>query len=343
MAQQFIGVYATNEKTPSPGEFPRPMARRKRLWFVWETSEGKYKVQALNAVFQPMAAARLISPREFGERFVPETDCNAVPEGDTRPVSTAAETARPVDAEGASLPDLFLGGEASLSLPARKDFSMPHSSHGTAVLRADDPNLLMAWAKDEIRPKREFADPVRIPFDRLVSEVVETTPEEAGASAGPVTDISGNRLPAATPVSSLNDGQSAAPDDTDAEQVRLLRSQFVQALLLMRRGARTESIALLHDMLNKPHTFFQGGAQLFSEFGLGLRRLGLASLALAAHRRALEFAPRDERILFNIARSYHDLDLLAEARDYLEQALAVAPEFTAAKQFLAFIEGKTAR
>ena len=106
MAQQFIGVYATNEKVPSLGEFPRPMARRKRLWFVWETSEGKYKVQALNAVFQPMAEPRFISPREFGERFVPETECTAAPEGFVRPAQAEAP---PVDAAGDSLPDLFLG------------------------------------------------------------------------------------------------------------------------------------------------------------------------------------------------------------------------------------------
>jgi tetratricopeptide (TPR) repeat protein len=125
------------------------------------------------------------------------------------------------------------------------------------------------------------------------------------------------------------------------EEARLLRSKFVQVLLLLRRGERDESIALLQNMLHNAYPPFDGAAQLFSEFGLGLRRLGLIRLALAAHKRAWEYAPKDERILFNIARSYHDLNLLTDAKEFLEKALAVAPDFASAKQFLAFLDTRT--
>lgn len=215
---------------------------------------------------------------------------------------------------------------------------MPRPARDGGMLKADDPDLLLSWVKAEARPKHNFADPATIPFDRLVSEVAEV-------DAGTGRDEHNNDTQTGVfpPAAETGDSGPVIPlKGSDAEQVRFLRSQFVQALLLMRRGARSESIALLREMLHTPHTFFDGGAQLFSEFGLGLRRLGLTSLALAAHRRALEFAPRDERILFNIARSYHDLDLLPEARDYLEKALAVVPDFAAAKHFLSFIEGKAA-
>ncbi|SBV95979.1 hypothetical protein KL86DPRO_10965 [uncultured delta proteobacterium] len=311
MAQQYIGVYATKEKSHAVGEFPRPLGTRKRMWFVWEMPDGKYKVQALNAAFQPMAEARIITSKEFSGRFTYEADCFIAPDGYTHP------SMQQLDAASVPLQDLFLGekGGGVFSLPAPAD---------PGALLADDPNLLMHWAKAERRPKVNAPDPVKMPFDRLVGEVVSVD----GDGAAPV----GAAMPEKEPE------EGAEREEEEAHQVRQLRSRFVQALLLLRRGARTESIALLEEMLREPYEFFKGGAQLFSEFGLGLRRLGFTPLALAAHKRALEFAPKDERILFNIARSYHDLGLLAEARDFLEQSLAVAPEFTPARQFLTFID-----
>jgi len=324
MAQQYIGVYATHEKAPSLGEFPRPMGTRKRLWFVWEMPEGKHKVQALNAVFQPMAEPRIIPSKEFLARFVYQPDCFYAPEGAVHP------NIQGVDLVGSALPDLFLSdgeGAGNPLLPFSPQ-QAPPGQEGKVL--ADDPNLLVAWAKAEPVTRPRTADPIKMPFDRLVGEVV-AGPEPGGELHGGIAKTVPNDAPA----------QGAAPRaaiDENVEEVRQLRSRFVQALLLLRRGARTESLNLLEEMLAQPHAYFEGGALLFSEFGLGLRRLGFIPLALAAHKRALEFAPNDARVLFNIARTYHDLALLPEARDYLEKALAVAPDFAVARQFLMFLE-----
>lgn len=312
MSQEFLGVYATNEVAPSLGDFPRPLGKRKRLWFVWETAEGCFKVQALNAVHQPMADARVIAVSEFEQRFLPEPSCLAVPEGH----------AKPQGPEGASpaspLPDLFSQG-ADISLQPHSLF-YEKKQEADGRLNADDPDLLRHWAKTGPRIKKRTMDPAKIPFDRLVGEVEQ---EEA-----PKTQ----ELPQTPPV------QFEDPENRQPEEARLLRSKFVQALLLLRRGEREESVALLQDMLDKTYAPFTGAAQLFSEFGLGLRRLGLITLALAAHKRAWEYAPEDERVLFNIARSYHDLDLLDDARHSLKKALAIAPDFASARQFLAFLD-----
>jgi hypothetical protein len=104
MGQEFLGVYATDEMVPSLGDFPRPLGKRKRLWFVWETSEGRYKVQALNAVHQPMADARVIANAEFEQRFAPEPGCAAVPEGYVKPHDPEEEC------PASPLPDLFSQG-----------------------------------------------------------------------------------------------------------------------------------------------------------------------------------------------------------------------------------------
>ena len=308
MSQHYIGVYSTKEKSPAVGDFPRPLGLRKRLWFAWEMPDGKYKVQALNAAHQPMAEARFVTGKEFADRFTYEADNFFAPDGYTHP------NMQGVDASAMPLPDLFLGEKSAAILPAPAD---------PGALLADDPNLLANWAKAERRPKLQGSDPVKMPFDRLIGEV------------GTVPDEGGDQPPATLEEAAAK--ESAGGGD-EANQVRQLRSRFVQALLLLRRGARTESLTLLEEMLQEPYEPFDGGAQLFSEFGLGLRRLGFTPLALAAHRKALKFAPEDERILFNIARSYHDLGLVIEARDYLEQSLAVAPGFTAARQFLTFLD-----
>ncbi len=308
MPQNYIGVYATKEKAPSIGDYPRPLGLRKRLWFVWESAEGKYTVQPLNAAQQPMAEPRVIPGKEFSDRYTYEADCFLAPAGATHP------SLQGVAAEAMALPDLFqssLGGSG-------QDSPLPPPA-APAGVRADDPDLLLAWARSGPTVRADMADPVQIPFDRLVGEVVET-PEP---------------LREGDPSASAD---AAEPAGEETQLARQLRSQFVQALLLIRRGAKSESLALLEEMLTQTYEPFAGGAQLFSEFGLGLRRLGFVQHALAAHRKALEFSPDDARILFNIARTYHDLDLLPEARDYLEQALAVDPDFVTARQFLMFLD-----
>ena len=78
---------------------------------------------------------------------------------------------------------------------------------------------------------------------------------------------------------------------------------------------------------------------MFTEFGFALRRRRLYKLALASHIRALGFSPKDEHVLFNVARSEYELGKVEEARVYLVKALDAAPDFDAAKRFLAFLDG----
>ena len=307
MTQQYIGVYATNEKTPVLEGLPRHLGTRKRLWFAWKMPEDKYSVQPLNAVHQPMSAPRIVSSKEFSDRFTYEANCFLAPEGAVHPEK------QEVDASSFSLPALFLN---DTGIP----LSFPASMESDEVL-ADDPKLLLQWARGERRPKVPSTDSTKISFDRLVEEVdslgydEEASPSVASVDAGAVPKT-----------------------EEETKQVRQLRSRFVQALLFLRRGARAEGTALLEEILKEPHEYFEGGSQLFSEFGLGLRRLGFASLSLAAHKRALAFAPQNERVLFNLARSCHDMGMVIEAMDYLEQALVVAPDFAAAGQFLNFLK-----
>lgn len=321
MPQQYIGVYATKEAAPSIAEYPRPHATRRRLWFAWETPEGQYKVQALNAAMQPMSEAKSIAAKDFSDRYAYEADCLLAPEGYAHPMADRNAAA------AVPLPDLFWQEKKGGS-PA-SDGSAPAPGLKKCGVYANDPSLLLEWVKASPQTLRPAPDPAKMPFARLVSEIVDQPEDSTPDSEEETAD---HVMPPSEPV-----------QEEEAQRIRQLRSRFVQALLLLRRGAKSGGLAALEELLAQPHEHFEGGAQLFSEFGLGLRRLGFAKLALAAHRRALLFAPGDERVLFNIARSCHDLELFSEAGEYLEQALAAAPDFAAARQLLAFLDLKSPR
>ncbi len=313
--QRFIGVYATSEMPSTLGASHRPMIRRKRLWFVWEMDDGKYRVQPLNAIHAPMAEPRVISPREFENRFTAETECEAVPAGY---VPEGAEAQIALDAEdGAStVPDAT----------AQPDLA---SQGAPAALRADDPNLLRLWLEGKAppapAPDAGLTPAQEAEMARLLEGALLDSPQEgmAAESAGPAGEI--------------ETGREDAPE-RDAEQA--LRADFALALLQMKQGRKDEGVAGLERMLARPCAPFSGAALLFSEFGLSLRRLGLIHLALLAHQHALEFAPDDERVHFNLARSYHDLNKFGMARVHLERAVEIAPDFTVARQFLDFLRTK---
>lgn len=76
---------------------------------------------------------------------------------------------------------------------------------------------------------------------------------------------------------------------------------------------------------------------VLTELGLVLRQKKQYTLAKQCHLRALELAPLDERILFNIARTEYEAGDIKAAQDYLSRCLALAPDFNVAKNFLAFI------
>ncbi|EHJ47971.1 Tetratricopeptide TPR_2 repeat-containing protein [Solidesulfovibrio carbinoliphilus subsp. oakridgensis] len=78
--------------------------------------------------------------------------------------------------------------------------------------------------------------------------------------------------------------------------------------------------------------------QAINAFGIHLRKERNFDTAQAYYRSALELAPDDERILFNLARVLFEQGDLAGARGVLEQALALDPEFAEARKFLRYVK-----
>ncbi len=311
------------------GASARPMVRRRRLWFVWEQGDGNYRVQPLNALYLPMAEPRTISGRELAYRFTLDAGCPAVPPGYVPEDSACAPDADMADAGG--VPD---AGEVSVHAP---------SPRVARELRADDPDLLRVWLEKDLPPPS--AQPPRDGFTPAQEAEMAMLLEE-----GLLDPLPENPLP--VPSASGTSGASSVPGarvaatphppgpEGEEDPERALRAAFALGLLQLKQGRKEEGAASLERVLAQPRQPLPNGSLLFSEFGVSLRRLGLISLAMAAHRRALEFSPDDARVHFNLARGYHDLNDFSLACKHLERALEIAPDFAQARQFLAFLQAK---
>ena len=90
-------------------------------------------------------------------------------------------------------------------------------------------------------------------------------------------------------------------------------------------------------LISRPGAYTWKQKYMFTEFGLALRKLHRPAEALACHRRALSLSPKDEHVLFNVARSEYEMGNLPAAKAYLAESIAAAPDFDAARNFLDFL------
>lgn len=187
-------------------------------------------------------------------------------------------------------------------------------AESASMLRADDPNLLRNWlsAPPLPLPRGELSPAQQAELARIVEESLDDEMES----------------------------QAEAPQGAPLQEHEL-RARFALGLLQVKQGNRKEGEETLGALISYPNVNPYDGQLVFSEFGLHLRRLGLVQLALKAHLRALEWMPSDERVHFNLARTYHDLDDVERAIKHLRIALELAPDFATASQFLLFLEGRT--
>lgn len=72
----------------------------------------------------------------------------------------------------------------------------------------------------------------------------------------------------------------------------------------------------------------------FNELGITLRRSGMLQEAIRNYAKALEMAPDDEALHYNIARALKEAGNAGEAAAHLKKALELKPTFKEAKEFL---------
>jgi hypothetical protein len=185
--------------------------------------------------------------------------------------------------------------------------------------------------------------------DDLLSEVyAQTSPPRNTLDSMPALSLEKNGSPsprrgaqAAQPI--MTDVSEAKNDDAQAEAQQLEQRMRREFDALMEKFDKSPGPAVereLTQLVLRNADFTWKQKFMYSEFGFALRRKRLHKLALASHMRALGYAPKDEHILFNVARSEYELGKVDAARIYLNKAIEAAPTFNAARTFLAFLEGQ---
>ena len=125
--------------------------------------------------------------------------------------------------------------------------------------------------------------------------------------------------------------------------------EFLKALLLdekhpkanielgniyLQKGDGKKLAAALRRIFNIDALFLEQERHLFNEFAINLRKGGRFREAIAFYEKALERNAGDEHLLFNMARAQGESGDTATARASLERALALRPDFEAARRYL---------
>ncbi|MHC1788460.1 tetratricopeptide repeat protein [Solidesulfovibrio sp.] len=138
-----------------------------------------------------------------------------------------------------------------------------------------------------------------------------------------------------------------AADDFDGAE-----KEFCKALLLdeknpkanielgkihLQKGDGRKLAAAMHRILSNDAIFQEQERHLFNEFGISLRKEKHFTEAIAFYGKALERNATDEHLHFNIARALAESGNPGAARSHLETALALRPDFEAARRFQTYL------
>jgi len=176
----------------------------------------------------------------------------------------------------------------------------------------------------------------RLPLPLIKS----VTPEEFLAHFLPAPHLFSDRLePAARKlVQRLRTSQTTLDPEKlpEAEQSLLT----VILIVLSSSGVAAPGKAVLPLLTGARVATAGAEAQKFAinAFGIHLRKQKAFDKAAQYYRKALELAPDEEHLMFNLARTLFEKGEVDACRDMLEQALSVAPDFAEARKFLRYLD-----
>jgi tetratricopeptide (TPR) repeat protein len=143
-----------------------------------------------------------------------------------------------------------------------------------------------------------------------------------------------------------------AEDDLDGAE-----KEFCKALLLdeknpkanielgkihLQKGDGKKLAQALRRILNIDALFQEHERHLFNEFGICLRKEKRFAEAISFYTKAVEHNDGDEHLHFNIARAKAESGDVDGAREHLERAMSLSPDFDEAGRFLAHLDRKQA-
>ncbi|GAB7078566.1 tetratricopeptide repeat protein [Megalodesulfovibrio paquesii] len=124
-------------------------------------------------------------------------------------------------------------------------------------------------------------------------------------------------------------------DDTN------IRANYGLGLTYLDRGEHDKAETVLRKLVHLETAFANENKHLFNEFGIKLRKSGMLEQALAYYGRAMTLAPKDENLLYNIARVLYDKKDFAKALQFAGKALALNSELEAAAHLVKVIRKET--
>ena len=331
---EFMGVYRTKEDAQR-GVFPSLAGGV--LWQAWQMPDGNVMLQGIDADEKPVGEVFLVDQAVFlanaciavagGLRLDADAPdllfhwyeqalAETAP-GQTPPLDTVRTPARK---QQDRLWEELLAAPSALSPEA------DHAGSPGIPGFGDEPPPTLAKDDADFRLKP-------------ASAVAMDSGPSAVAQAPAITQAYDREDSDNCPLPEEQDSPVAGTfDEARADIVEAaMRTEFHILLKKLRRSDPLDVVAELERLIMRKEVLTWRQKYMFTEFGLALRREQQYEAALTCHLRALDLAPRDPHVLFNVARTEYELGRAASARDHLEQALEAAPQFVAARHFLDFL------
>lgn len=164
---KFIGVYASTKVPAARGE--GVAKAQKRHWFAWEDGWGRFRVQLLDAAFQPVESPRVLSAEEFKHHFehqphilvTPVTQLEVAPPQQEK---TALETGVPPSPDRETITDIPLASRLEADTgpvkPLRRKIGKKELEQAAELdrqLRSEFAIALARWRRgDKITPLKVF-------------------------------------------------------------------------------------------------------------------------------------------------------------------------------------------
>lgn len=333
----FAGVFKVKDQAYASS---LPVHNASGYWQAWEMANQDVMVQPLDYDLVPWGAVYVLSGQEFSFLFMlvspPGSEAVAALEmlrADTPDLLGVWYEQAVAEEQDADAPDSRQAPESfGGALPAE---AQPASLANSATEPFEESLLMPPWHPDDLFIEEGLADEGR----QGLAHSSPPAPPRPVPSAAPRQDRKEEEKKTLSVQEALEDDAYVEARAQRLEE--LMRKDFTALMAKLDANPHADLEHEFSRLITRGAGFTWKQKFMFTEFGLALRRKHLHKLALACHLRALGFAPADEHVLFNVARSEYELGNANAARMHLHRALESAPTFGAAKNFLAFLEGST--
>jgi len=294
------------------------------ICYAWRQENGITIVFPVGSDNIPHGNCYLVDDRDLAFLFQPYEA--------TAPASGGSISSPPLRSDAPDLIDMWykqslVDSPSAPASPASRRESV--GSQNFSAIHNDETLFTPAWHPDDLLHEPKDSVPPSAPPASVAPGAV------AGAKApSPQMNIAPAAQVASVPVVEED------PESRSAKLEQRMRAKFSVLLQAMDNNADLQQDEEIARLLTLGSSFGWKQKFMFTEFGLALRRKQKFALALDSHLRALELAPNDEHILFNVARAEYEQQNMDKARHYLDKALSVAPDFAVAQNFKSFLNGR---